>query len=552
MNIAALSLKMLEPRRRAFEASTADPLKTQEKVLFEYLKRNRNTEYGRKYNFPKIRSIKDYQASVPLVDYEKIRPYIDRMASGEANVLTGDRVIFFGATSGTTAKPKLIPTTKYSEAQKQHLLNLWSSYIVKDHPEIGAGKILAIVSPQDEGRTPSGLLFGAESGHSYRALPGPILRLYSLPYQVFDIQDYEARHYVILRISMAQNITNIATLNPNTITLLCQKIERWQDLIIDDIEHGTLSSRIDIPGAIRKSIAKHLKPDPKRADELRSILKDKGKLLPKDFWPHLALVECWKGGMMRLYLKELDAYLGNIPKRDMGYTSTEALSSIPVSDENADGILAIQTNFYEFIPKAEIRKKARRILLCNELEKGGEYFIVVTTAGGLYRYNIDDIIKVTGFFNKTPMIEFVQKGLGATSLAGEKLYESHVNEAMSRALEKNRLVIEFSCAVARPDEGPRYVFLVEFSGDAPSDLQKKKLLLSIEEELCHENREYDFVRKAQLLKSPVLKVLGKGSFENYRSKKIGNGGQEGQFKAPQLTDETDFEKNFSIEEVVSL
>lgn len=552
MNIINLSLKVLEPNRRSFEAATKDPIKAQEKVLLEYLKRNKNTEYGRAHNFAAIRSIEDYRSSVPLVEYESIRPYVDRMAAGEKNILIRDTPVFYGITSGTTDKPKLIPTTRYSEKKKDEILNLWSYYIARDHPDVLDGKILAIVSPEEEGHTPDGTLLGAESGHSYRQLPATVMLLYSLPYEVFEIPDYEARHYAMLRISMGQDITDVATLNPNTIVLLCRKIARWQDLIIADIAAGTLSEKFDIPERIRRIISRHLKPDKRRAEELKAILSAKGTLLPKDFWPNMKIIECWVGGMMKLYLKELEAYFGPVPIRDMGCVSTEARSSIPVRDNDPGGVLAIQTNFYEFIPKDDADKEEKRVLLSDQLEKGKEYCIVVTTAGGLYRYNIDDIVRVYGFFNSTPMIEFVQKGRGATSLGGEKLYESHVTDAVNAATGKLGIFVDFFCAVTKPMDGPRYDFLVEFSGTAPSDKKMITFLQTVEKELYARNREYGFARQSQVLKSPVMKVARKGSFESYRSKKILQGAKEGQFKAPQLTSDQDFDKNFSVEKTISL
>jgi hypothetical protein len=255
--------------------------------------------------------------------------------------------------------------------------------------------------------------------------------------------------------------------------------------------------------------------------------------------------------MMKLYLKELDSYFGKVPIRDMGCISTEARSSIPISDEGASGVLAIQSNFYEFIEKGGLRAKDARTLLCDELKEGEEYFIVVTTAGGLYRYNIDDIVRVTGFFNKTPMIEFMQKGLSATSLAGEKLYESHLNEAVMAALEKHGLIVEFFSAVAETALS-RYAFLVEFSEKTPSEEHKKFFLESIEEGLVSRNVEYQFTRNAQILKPPVLKIIRKGDFEKYRSKRILQGAHEGQFKLAELTADQDFEKNFTIEQVVEM
>ncbi|MBU1808564.1 MAG: GH3 auxin-responsive promoter family protein [Candidatus Omnitrophica bacterium] len=552
MNILSILLKYLEPRRQAFEASADDPLKAQEQTLLKYLWRNKDTEFGRKYNFDAIRSIDDYRRAVPINSYETIRAYVDKIAGGAQNILTKDKVEFFGVTSGTTNKPKLIPTTNYSEKIKDSLLNLWSYYITRDHPGVLDGKILAIVSPEIEGRTEAGIPFGAESGYSYRTLPKPITGLYSLPYQVFEIENYESRHYAILRISIEQNISTIATLNPNTIVLLMRKIEKWQQLIIDDIATGKLSGEFEIKPDIRAILERSFKPNPGRADELEKILKTTGRLLPKHFWLNIKLIECWQGGMMKLYIKELEDYFGPIPKRDIGCVSTEARTSIPIKDDTASGVLAIRTNFYEFIPREGAAKPDRRTLLCTELREGEEYFIIVTTAGGLYRYNIDDIIKITGFFKRTPLIEFVQKGLGATSLAGEKLYESHVNEAITSVMEKEKVRLEFFCAVAKPMEGPRYAFLAEFSPPAPADKDILRILGSIEEALRRQNREYDYVRQAQLLGSPVMKILRLGSFENYRIRRITEGAKEGQFKAPELTADCDFENNFAIEKIVHL
>lgn len=551
MNITSLVLKLIEPRLRAFERSTRDPVKTQEKVLFEYLRRNKDTEYGRKYGFAAIRSVKDYQRLVPLIDYEAIRPLVMRMAKGEQKILTRDRPTFFGTTSGTTNLPKFIPTTRFSEKKKADLLHIWSAYIARAHPDVIKGKVLAIISPEVEGTTESGVRHGAETGHGYRSLPGPVRKLYALPPEVFDIEDYDARYYAILRVGMAQDVTDVATLNPNTIVLLCQKIGKWKRAIIDDIRAGTLSREFPVPGAARKAIEKTLRPDPGRADELERILAGKGSLLPKDFWPNMKIIECWKGGMMKLYLRELDHYFGDIPKRDMGCLSTEARSSIPMGDEGASGALAIMTNFYEFIPRDEIDSPEARALLCTEVEPGREYYIIVTTPGGLYRYNIDDIVRVTGWYNRTPTIEFVQKGHSSTSIAGEKLYESQVNDSVGAALAKTGIVIEFFCAVAEID-AKRYAFLVEFSGSDPSGAQKREFFASVDRELSKRNMEYEWLRKSGLLKPPVLIVIRRGDFEKYRAMRVAQGAHDGQFKAPELTADPAFRKHFTAVETLTL
>lgn len=551
MNIAYLALKALAPKARQFEKSTKEPMKAQKKTLFQYLSRNKNTEYGRKYNFSKVKSFDDYRLLIPMSDSESIFSYIERMKKGENNILTKDKVVFFGLTSGTMGRPKLIPVTKFSRAKKAETMDLWVYYISRDHPHVLDGKILAIINPDEEVFTDEGIACGAESGHAYKNLPFAVKNFYAIPYEVFYIMDYESRYYSILRIAMGENITTIATLNPSTIVLLCQKIKKYQDMILDDIEKGTISGNFAIPPNVRASIKKILRPNPSRADELKKILREKGALLPKYFWPKLDLIECWKGGTVKLYLKELPQYFGNTPIRDFGCLSTEARSSIPLSDMGAGGVLAINTNFYEFIPKEDMGKRDRRFLLADELKKGGEYFIVVTTPGGLYRYNIDDIITVTGFFNKTPVIEFIQKGLNAVSIVGEKLYESQVNEAVNRAVDKHKLLIGFFSASVQRGYPPRYIFLVEFEKTIPPE-SKKELLRSIEEELYKENMEYKYARDAQLLNSPILKIVKMGEFERYRARRMNEGANDSQLKVPELTSDTDFHKNFAVEEEVYL
>ncbi|MBU0895646.1 MAG: GH3 auxin-responsive promoter family protein [Candidatus Omnitrophica bacterium] len=551
MNIVHLLLKCLAPVARRFELQTKDPICAQKKILFEYLRRNKNTEYGKKYKFSSIRSIEDFQERVPFSNYENLRLMVERMAAGAKNVLTADRPVFFGRTSGTTGKPKLIPVTRYSRNKKAQLMALWTYYISRDHPGTTSGKVFVIIDPEVKLTTKSGIPCGPENGHAYVNLPAIIKRGCAIPYEIFEIEGYNARYYTILRIAIEHDVTTLATLNPSAIIILCQKIKRWKDRIIDDIEKGTLDQNFDIPERIRAIAEKRLKPNPTRARELRRILNEKGELLPKDFWPNLKLIECWKGGTMRLYLEGLDRYFGQTPIRDFGCLSTETRSSIPITDEGAGGILAINTNFYEFIPKEDMHKAERRAVLCDRLEKDKEYLLIVTTPGGLYRYDTDDVIRVDGFFNKTPVIEFMQKGLNAISLSGEKVYESHINEAINAANKGLKLVIKFFSASVQMEKPPRYIFLVEFTDD-PSLDKKKALLRSIEDELCLINLEYEDTRQRQELNSPILKVARKDEFEKFRSKRVAEGAHETQFKIPQLVRDPEFQKNFIIEEEIFL
>ncbi|MCX5678748.1 MAG: GH3 auxin-responsive promoter family protein [Candidatus Omnitrophica bacterium] len=549
MNLTSLIMKGLTSRAKAFEKATTDPIKAQERVLLKYLSRNMRTEYASKYNFSAIKSIEDFRARLPLSDYAAIKPYIDRMKKGASGVLTADKVNFFGITSGSTGEPKFIPVTKYSQARKSDLMNIWAYYLTKDHPKIFDGRILGIISPEIKNHTDAGIPYGPEDGHAYNNLPEVIKRLYVLPYELFYIDSYDARYYCILRIAIEHNITTIATLNPSTLTLLCQKIPALQNGIIDDIERGTLDEGLEIAPDIRRAIEGSLKPNPRRASELKALLNKQGKLLPKDFWPHLDLIECWKGGTVKGYLSRLPDYFGNVAVRDFGCLSTEARSSVPMSDSGAGGALAVQTNFYEFIPREDLDKAQKRVLLCDELETGREYLLIVTTAGGLYRYNIDDIVCVKGFFNKTPIIEFIQKGHNVVSITGEKVYESHIEEAVTGSVAKHKTAIRSFSASAVTGEIPRYVFLIEFEG-TPSQGEKRALLVSIEKTLRFQNSEYDDLRKQQLIAFPSLRVISPGEFERYRMTRVRDGAHDTQFKMPRLVLSGGFLENFVMTEEI--
>jgi len=553
MAIAPYVIKVYGLKAAGFERATRKPIESQRALLLELLARNKNTVFGRKYDFAHIRSVEDYQARVPLNDYETLRPYVERLTRGEGNILTAEKPILFGVTSGTTGKPKFIPVTEYSRKKKKEVMDIWSYYLLRDHPGVLNGKILAIVSPEKEGSTTCNIPFGAESGHGYKNMPEVVKNLYVLPYEVFEIKDYDAKYYCILRIALEKNISAIGALNPSTILLLCQRIEKVKDRVIEDIRRGTLNAELSLRYDIRKRVEEKLRPNPKRADELIRMSEERdGNLLPADLWPNLRVIACWKGGAVGVYLPHIRKYFGDkIAIRDFGYLSSEARASIPLCDEGCQGILAVTSNFYEFLPKDDMPRRDRTFLLAHQLEPGREYYVILTTHNGLYRYNIDDIVRVAGFFNGTPLIEFRQKGSLVCSVSGEKLYESQVNEAVNKAAESIGLNLQSFSACVEWLNTPRYAFLVEFeSGDLPEE-SKKALLKAIEKELSRLNVEYVTKRRSQRLGHPVLKVVECGSFDSYRCKKVSEGSPDGQFKIPQLTNDINFHKNFKVVEEIT-
>src|SRR5262249_37264237 len=157
------------------------------------------------------------------------------------------------------------------------------------------------------------------------------------------------------------------------------------------IADGTLKRDLDISPAIRTELECRLKRSRARARELDAVASRTGTLYPKDVWPpDRLLIGTWTGGSVGPYLRPLPPYYGNTYLRDIGLIASEGRFPIPVTNDSSAGILDILTHYYEFIPEEEGDSQQPTVLGVHELVEGRHYFIVPTTAYGLYRYHIRD------------------------------------------------------------------------------------------------------------------------------------------------------------------
>ena len=513
---------------------TSKPQETQDRLLLGIVGRNRATRFGRAHNFKSIGSLSDYRNQVAIADYERLRPYIELVKNGETDALTAEWVEMFTMTSGSTGEPKLIPVTATTRENHRQLTRLWYYRALIDHPDLFNGKLLGVVSPAVEGRTPGGIPFGAASGLIYQSSPSWIQNAYAVPYEVSDVKDFEAKYYLIMRLALEQDISFFGTPNPSTILKLVESASRNKDDIIKDIADGTIASGFDFPAELRASLLRRLGKNPTRARRLESLIKHDGALRPKEYWPRLQLIGCWKGGSVGVRLKEFAGWFGKTtPVRDLGYMASEAQMTLPVFDAGSAGILAIDKNFYEFIPESEIDAATPTVLTCSELEEGQLYYLVLTTPGGLYRYDINDVVRVAGFYKQTPLIEFVRKGRDVTSITGEKLHVNQVIQAMARAQGAAGVAVQHFRACADLERS-LYAFCVEVDGVMPSQENLSQLLQALDAALQELNVEYAQKRDSRRLGTPVLCVMKPGWFERKAHVAIKNGGRDTQFKAQLL------------------
>ncbi len=497
-NQAMMVVAMAHAKRmlRGFVKATEHATRVQERVLLAKLRRNADSDYGRRHHFAEIRSYADFIRNVPIQTYEDIRPYIDRVKAGDVQALFGPRekILMFSLTSGTTANPKHIPVTYPFYKEYQRGWNIWGLKALLDHREAILRSILQVTSPMDDERTDGGYPAGAITGLLAAMQMRIIRRFYPAPLCVAYIRNHEARYYTLTRLSVPCDTSWIVTASPATVLRLARTADGEREALIRDIHDGGLRRDIDVPEEIRDELAPRFRPNPARARELERLVEQHGRLLPKHYW-NLDFLANWMGGTMGLYLQDYPAYFGDVPVRDIGLLSSEGRMCIPLEDGTPAGVLEVTSQFFEFIPADEYESDAPTVLRSFELEEGEEYFLIVTTSSGLYRYDMGDRVRMVGWYNQAPIIEFLCKGSHISSITGEKLTERQVVGAVDQVNATGRWRINNFVMAPRWSNPPYYVFHVEQTTgrDAAS------LARAVDNELRRSNIEYDNKRQTDRL-----------------------------------------------------
>lgn len=525
-------------------AAAAHPADTQKETLLAIISANENTEFGKQNGFTEITDYDSYKKAVPIQDYEKLRPYIEKQENEKSPVLTSELPFMYNQTSGTTGKPKYIPILEKSLESLKKSQQVFSYIQYKAFPEAFYGKIMGIVSPAVEGHLETGTAYGSASGHIYKTMPWLARLKYVLPKEIFEIEDHEIKYYVVCRLAMEQkDITYLGSANPSTFGKLLDLINENLKNIIEDIENGTCRFLDNTDDKIQRAISRKLRPNKKRAAELSAIC-DGGKVVSyEDMWPYLKLLVTWTGGSCGISLNKI---LSKLPKDikviDLGYLASELRGTITIDTNTNEGLPTLHENFFEFVEKDnwEYQKPVFRTL--EQLELGKEYYIFITTPTGLYRYDMNDIIVVTGKFGNTPTLKFQQKGKGVTNITGEKLYESQIITVMNKA--ELELGATFSFYQVLANEGDAcYEFYIEAGCDNFSEWSQ--LASYLDTALQKENIEYLNKRSSERLKELKVNRIKEGTFELYKNHYLELGQREGQFKPQILQNKKEFSFNLS-------
>jgi hypothetical protein len=504
----------------------------QDEVLHRILEVNAKTEFGSAHGFSDIKSPDDYRRAVPVQTFDTLHPYVAAQDTTDSLALTTAPPVFYQRTSGTLGTPKDIPLTRDGIERVRRDQRI-AAYVQHASTRLFTGKVVGIGSPAIEGHTAGGTPYGSATGLIYENQPAIVRAKFVLPPAVFGITDYDARYFTIAALALAESrVTGLATANPSTLVKLLEVINQNAEALLRDVTEGRVSLADQLSAEQRRAVTAALAPAPQRARVLARLMEHNGRLTYADLWPDLAGVVTWTGGSCVVPLARLRPELPETARIiEAGYVSSEFRGTVNV---DVAGNLCLPTllgHYFEFVQRDAWERGEDNFLTLDELEVGEFYYPIVTTPDGLYRYNINDIVSVTGKIGATPTLAFVQKGKGVTSITGEKVTEAQLLQAVQQASEEQNLNPQFFVALADEDDA-RYVLYLEASGDLLPPVEA--VGAAVDAGLCTLNTEYATKRASGRLNPLQVQFLRPGSGDAYRRHCVASGQREAQFKVRHL------------------
>lgn len=457
----------------------------QQRVFKTLLREGKNTLFGKEHDFQNIFSYEDFKKRVPVRDYEGLKPYIEKIKSGEENVLWKGKPLYLSKTSGTTSGIKYIPITK--DSLPNHLdstRNALLSYIAETgNSKFLSGKLIFISgSPELDHihQIPVGRLSGIANHH----VP-EYLRRNQLPsYKTNCLEDWEMKVDQIVEETMNENMTFISGIPP------------WVQMYFDKLHERT------------------------------------GKKI-KDLFPDFSLF-VYGGVNYEPYRKKFEQSVGKKIDSIELYPASEGFIAYQDSQKENSLLLLLNSGiFYEFIPAAEFFNPDPKRISIREVEMGVNYAIILSSNAGLWAYSLGDTIK---FVSKDPYKIMVTGRIKHyISAFGEHVISEEVEKAlMKTAHEQHAEIVEFTVAPeVNPEEGelPYHEWFIEFSSP-PADPEKFRL--TMDQNLREQNIYYSDLIKGHILQPLKIHALPKDAFITYMKSQGKLGGQN---KVPRLAND---------------
>ena len=522
----------------------------QKSVLSRIIQNNKKTKFGIKHNFSSIKNAQDFQEFVPITTYDYYTSYVKLIENGNKNVLTSEKVLILEPTSGSTAPSKLIPYTKSLKREFQKGIGPWIYDMYTKRKGLMFGNAYWSITPINKVRnsSKSKIRVGFEGDVEYFGIPQKILLnlLLAVPKEVSEIEDTETFRYVTLLFLLKnKNVTFISIWSPTFFTLLLESFIEWSDFLIKDIESGTINTPKDIHPDLMKQLLKKISRDKYRAKEIEQIIdkwrnkKYNSNSLYQDIWPSLSLISCWTDANSARYLKDLMSIFPRVEIQGKGLIATEAFVSFPLSERKGH-ILSVNSHFFEFIDL-----ETSKIKLAHELILDRIYSVIITTSGGLYRYKLQDLIKVVGFAKEAPLLNFVGKEDNVSDLFGEKINQVHISAIFKKLLNKYKIDTRFYMLAPSINTKKATYYTIFLEPDQKiSRNVMVKLRNDFESELL-KNYHYSYCRKLDQLKKVELFDIEANGMKNFIEECQREGQKLGNIKLSVLNKNFGWESRFS-------
>jgi len=487
--IRKIARSILTTYYKPVEKFVKDPLKTQQQTLNYLLEHGQKTQYGIQNHFEKIQNEADFRRLVPVIAYEDLRPWLDKiLVEKQMNVLWDTPVRWFAMSSGTTEdKSKYIPVTKESLFNGNykagyHMLGMYAIH----YPDSAfiLGKTLVMGGSQQVNRIGNGIYTGDISAILMKNLPAPA-RNRRTPESIALLSDWE------------------------------EKLQKLTDYAIGN----DIRAMIGVPSWMMVL--------------LKKIVQETGRSIP-DIWPHLEVF--FHGGVSFLPFQE--QYEKMIPSERMRYWETynasEGFFGVQFVPESKDMLLLLDNEvYYEFIPAGEWNKAQPDTIPLSGVEAGKQYAVVISTSGGLWRYKIGDTIEFTS--TNPYLFKLTGRTRQFINAFGEELIVDNADRAINEACQQTGAKItEYTVAPVYfdDDNNGAHEWLIEFE-TPPADMGLFRTLL--DESLKKLNSDYEAKRAYDLsLSMPVIRTMEKGMFYEWMKFKEKSGGQN---KVPKLSND---------------
>lgn len=486
----------------AFDAGLNDPEAAQRRRLSAVLAETAGSAFGQDHGLVRVDSPEALRAAVPVRTHAEFLPWLDRVEAGEKGVLSTAPVLQLVQTTGTTGRPKRLPVTRTWSDSVAAAQRLWVLGLLRDDEALAGGSALSIVSAAVAGHTAGGVPYGSNTGRMFLEQPFWVRWRAPVPWAAYLLDDPETRQYAILRHALAADVRSWTAANPSSILLYTRRLSQWWEELVGDLADGTLR-RTGQRGLARRRLA------------------------GPPAWPWaLRRVNVWRGGPAAFFAARVPAALGaDVPLREAGLSASEGYFGVPVDD--GDPVAWLHGHLLEFIDERGGAHWAW------ELEEGRTYRLVVSTEAGLLRYDMGDLVRVTGFAGRTPRLVFVGRAAAELSAVGERVTEAQLLAAAARVCPAASHV----SACIHWAEVPHLRLALGLPEGAPAPSEA-----ALDAALAAENVEYADRREGGRYAPLTCLPLPEGTWDRWRDERVAAGAPEAQLKEPVVMEAAAFDR----------